>query len=236
MPAKTLTITIMDGLFTIHRLKPDSNIPKQVFSNPVYSITRTKDELSIIVPAHVELDSEKSESGWAILRVNGPLDLSLIGIMAGISNVLAKAGISLFALSTFDTDYILIKEENEKRAREALTAKGYKVVKPRVNKDNPVGNAMNARKMLEMQIPIISNLLMEKIGSAGTSALRNDATFSVALGSVYEFMPSPVRIVIPRQIFVDFCILNRNLILPPITRPEEKIPKSETKNAKGAKK
>jgi hypothetical protein len=237
MTVKTLTLTIMDGMFTIHRLPPNANIPKQVLTCPVYSITHSKEELSIIVPERVDVPSEKSESGWVILRINGPLDLGLVGVMAGISGTLAKAGVSLFAISTFDTDYILIKEENVKKAREALTAKGYKVVKPRTRtgEEKKGGITANAIMLLETQIPTIKNLLVEKIGSAGTAALRNDATFSAALGSTYEFMPTPVRILIPRQMFVDFCLLNRNMLLPPITIPDEKKPKTDAK-PKGGKK
>jgi len=71
------------------------------------------------------LNSEKSETGWSRLKVPGPLDFSLTGILAEISAVLAEAEISIFAISTFDTDYILIKTEKLPLAIEALLASGY---------------------------------------------------------------------------------------------------------------
>ena len=69
----------------------------------------------------------KNEKGWRGLMVRGPLDFSLVGILAALSAALAAAGISIFALSTFDTDYLLVKEPDLFRAIEVLTASGYEV-------------------------------------------------------------------------------------------------------------
>ena len=70
------------------------------------------------------------EDGWRALRVAEPMDFGLTGVLAGISTVLAQAGISIFAVSTFDTDYILIKAENLGLAQTALEAGGYTIENP----------------------------------------------------------------------------------------------------------
>lgn len=68
------------------------------------------------------------EGGWRIIKVIGPLDFALIGLMASISRALAEAGISIFALSTYDTDYVLVKAVQLERAVEALTSRGVEFV------------------------------------------------------------------------------------------------------------
>lgn len=115
-----LNLGILEDLFTIHRLSLKSEIPDQVFQGLFYSISKTDEELSVVCPSSVSLNSEKSETGWACIKVLGPLDFSLTGILAEISAVLAKAEISIFAISTFDTDYILVKSENLQAAKKAL--------------------------------------------------------------------------------------------------------------------
>ena len=122
-----VNLTVLDGTYAIHRLSPDSIPPAPVFSAPFYSITHNADELSIILPEGLEIKSDSCEPGWACLRVAGTLDFSLVGILAGISSALAQAGISIFAISTFDTDFILVKESSLERACEALGAAGYAV-------------------------------------------------------------------------------------------------------------
>lgn len=123
MPA--LTFIILKDSFNLLRLKPGTSIPKIVFDSPFYSITRTADEISILVPDQVTLEAGISEPGWKALKVLGPLDFSLTGILAGIATSLAQAGISIFAISTYDTDYILIKKEKLEGAQAALIAAGH---------------------------------------------------------------------------------------------------------------
>ena len=85
-------------------------------------MTRTDEELSLVLSeADVPRDM-RAERGWRAFKVQGPLDFALTGIMARLSGVLAEAGISLFALSTYDTDYILVREGDVVAARRALVA------------------------------------------------------------------------------------------------------------------
>lgn len=118
-------LTLLEEKFTLHRLPADARIPEAAMDGPFFSITRTPDELSIVVPEDVVLSGTRREAGWSCIKVLGPLDFVLIGILAGISKVLAEAGISLFVVSTFDTDYILVKQEACDRAIHALAATGY---------------------------------------------------------------------------------------------------------------
>lgn len=120
-----INLSILDDSFTVHRFSVESEIPTQVFQSKLYSISRTDEELSVVCSSFVILDSEKSESGWSCIKVLGPLDFSLTGILAGIAEVLASAEISIFAVSTFDTDYILLKSEKLQRAQQVLQRAGY---------------------------------------------------------------------------------------------------------------
>ena len=118
-------LSILENIFTIHHFPSNHEIPNHVYESQFYSISKTDDELSIICDSTTKLNSEKSEPDWSCIKVVGPLDFSLTGILAEISTVLAKAEISIFAISTFDTDYILVKSEKLSIAKKALLAYGY---------------------------------------------------------------------------------------------------------------
>ena len=119
-----LKLALLYGKYTIHRLSPEEDIPSSVLKGDFFSITRTDDELSIICDTHLSVSSEKSEAGWACIKVLGPLDFALTGILAKISSVLAEAEISIFAVSTYDTDYILVKSKKLDIAKEVLKEVG----------------------------------------------------------------------------------------------------------------
>ena len=121
------TLSLLEGNFTVHRAPPTAEIPATVLTAPFFAIMRTDDELSLVLPDSIEIESEQSEPGWACFKVEGPLEFGLVGILAGISSALAEAGVPIFALSTFDTDYILVKREQVRAAHEALTSAGYQV-------------------------------------------------------------------------------------------------------------
>ncbi|MDK1082205.1 MAG: ACT domain-containing protein [Anaerolineae bacterium] len=125
---KRLTLTLMKGNFVIHRLDPEAELPQAVLNSPFYAATRTQDELSIVLPEAIQIDSKTSDSRWACFRVNGPLDFGLVGILAGIAKALAGAKVSIFAVSTFDTDYIFVKRKQAQAAREALLSANYTVL------------------------------------------------------------------------------------------------------------
>ena len=92
-------------------------------------IGKTDEESSLVcITENVPPNVLKRDDGWKAFRIQGVLDFSLIGILSEISAILAERGISIFAVSTYNTDYILIKKENYKKALEALEAFGYSVV------------------------------------------------------------------------------------------------------------
>ncbi|HRS21258.1 MAG TPA: ACT domain-containing protein, partial [Clostridia bacterium] len=101
MSERALTMKLMDGLYGVCRFNSDEAIPEWVFQSSFYSVTKTLDELSVVCSQDSIPNKIKCEKDWRILRVEGPLDFSLIGILSSISTTLANKGISIFAISTY---------------------------------------------------------------------------------------------------------------------------------------
>ena len=101
-----MQLQILENKLKVAKLKSDAKIPEAVLAQGFYSITRTDEELSIVVDEDVAIESDAMEDGWRAIRITGILDFSLIGILSKISTVLAQAEISIFALSTYNTDNI----------------------------------------------------------------------------------------------------------------------------------
>ena len=113
----------------VARLAAASALPEGLFGGADFvSVTQTDDELSIVASSEKLKDFDTKEDGWIAFKVLGPLDFSLVGILANLSDALAKAGISLFAVSTFDTDYILVKEGDAAAAGAALQSAGHELI------------------------------------------------------------------------------------------------------------
>ena len=123
-----LTLKVIKQMLTIHRYAADSQIPVQVYDCEFYSITRTDEELSIVCSATVQIKGDSSSTDWLGFKVQGPLDFSLTGILAELSAVLAQASISIFAISTYDTDYILVKADKMQAATRVLEDAGYLIL------------------------------------------------------------------------------------------------------------
>jgi len=122
------TLQLHSTVLSIHSLDVDADIPAALLKLPLFFISKTQDELSIVCPSSFEIESLDTESDWQALEVVGPLGFSLTGIMANISGVLARAKISIFSISTYDTDYILVKKQTASLALNALKNDGYNVV------------------------------------------------------------------------------------------------------------
>ena len=120
-----LKLSVLRQTFSVHRFAVDSPVPTEVLNSEIYSVMRTGDELSIVCESSLTLNSDQVEADWSALKVTGPLDFSLTGILAGLATALAEADISLFALSTYDTDYVLVKSKQLSRACMALNSAGY---------------------------------------------------------------------------------------------------------------
>jgi len=122
-----IELELLPDTLTIHRLHPDDPFPVQLAAAQPVAIIRTERELSVVCPQDVLLDSQVSETGWRAFRVKGTLDFGLTGILAGIATCLSDAAISIFALSTFETDVILVKQDQLAKAEATLENAGYPV-------------------------------------------------------------------------------------------------------------
>lgn len=122
---KKQTLRVLDATFAIHSLDVAQSIPAPVLQCEVYFIGKTNDELSLVVPQKLKIDAEETDYDWRVMEVLGPLNLSMVGIMAEIGSVLAAAKVSIFVVSTFETDYFLVKEDCLQIAIDALKQAGY---------------------------------------------------------------------------------------------------------------
>jgi hypothetical protein len=127
MTARKLTFIILRKMFAICRLDKDAPIPDWAFQGGFFSVTRTEDELSIVCPLINVPKGIICNQGWSCLKVKGPLDLSSTGIISSIAKTLEKEGISLFIISTYDTDYVMVKEKDLEKAVFALTEAGQRI-------------------------------------------------------------------------------------------------------------
>lgn len=122
-----LHLTVGMERLAVCRLAPDAPVPPLPLRAALVALTLTRDELSLVVPEDAAPPGAQVEAGWRALRVAGPLDFALTGILAALAEPLARAGVSLFALSTYDTDYILVREAQLPRALETLRAAGHTI-------------------------------------------------------------------------------------------------------------
>ena len=125
--ARHFELTLLPERFAISRLAADAPIPAWTTQGPFFSVTPTGDELSIVselarVPVGVQ-----SQPGWRIFKVHGPFVLSEIGVLSALAAPLAEAKISLFAISTFDTDYLLVVGETPSATIHALGQAGHTI-------------------------------------------------------------------------------------------------------------
>jgi hypothetical protein len=121
------SLVSLHGTFAVCRLAADAPVPAWAAGGPFASITRTADELSVVCRQEAVPDGVTCERGWRCLRVAGVIDFAAVGVLAALVVPLAGAGISVFAVSTFDTDYLLVKEHDLPRAVEVLRRAGHAV-------------------------------------------------------------------------------------------------------------
>ena len=120
-----LVMSTLAGQLAVFRLPGDAAVPEWAMQGAFSSITRTPHELSIVTSiAAVPADAQRTSGPWTAFMVHGPLDFALTGILSRIATALARAEISIFAISTFDTDYVLVPSADAERARTALAASG----------------------------------------------------------------------------------------------------------------
>lgn len=126
--AENMKLNILDSTFSVVKLPPTEIIPVWALNSEVFSISRTDEELSIVCTTEClplnEVFSDV-ENDWKCIKVEGVLDFSLTGILASLANPLAENNISIFAISTFNTDYLLVKSHSIEKAKVVLENDGH---------------------------------------------------------------------------------------------------------------
>lgn len=115
---------VEEGIWAVARLAPSDPVPGWAASSSFVSVTRTRDELSIVCPESAVPPEVRAERGWAMIKLAGPFPFDAIGVLEAVLAPLARANVSVFAVSTFDTDYVLVKREDLGRAVGALASAG----------------------------------------------------------------------------------------------------------------
>jgi hypothetical protein len=121
-----LSLSLLPGEFAIAKFDKDSQWVGMEWGD-FFSITHTPDEISIVASQNLIPEGAPCEKGWRCLKVNGPLDFSLTGVLSSLANPLAQAGISIFALSTYETDYLLVRQSDLEKALQILRQEGFEV-------------------------------------------------------------------------------------------------------------
>ena len=122
-----LSLSILPGTFAVSRLVPGDPMPAWATTGAFLSITLTAEELSIVAPDSATPSDVRAERGWRALKIAGPIDFALTVVLVSVLQPLAEARIGIFAVSTFDTDYILVRSESLADAVGALRAAGHNV-------------------------------------------------------------------------------------------------------------
>jgi hypothetical protein len=122
-----LTLHLLPQKFSVCRLAPDAGVSQWAQRGVIHSVTRTADELSIVCETKYVPSSVKAEAGFRCFKLQGPFPFEMTGVLASVLEPLAKAGVSIFAISTYDTDYVMVKEKSLNKALRVLCAAGHKV-------------------------------------------------------------------------------------------------------------
>lgn len=122
-----LRLQTLKERLAVCRIEPRAEFPGWVWGASFFSLTRTAEELSIVCPEQCVPAGVACEGGWRALKLEGPFDFGEVGVMVSVAEPLAEAGISIFTISTYDTDYVLVKEEQLERAASTLRERGHRI-------------------------------------------------------------------------------------------------------------
>ena len=137
--ARSLTLELVAGRFAVCRLEPEAPLPAwagaapgeapggPTGAAPFVSVTRAAAELSVVCAEEAVPSGVRSETGWRCLRVKGPLGFGVTGILASLAGPLASSGVSIFVVSTYDTDYLMLQQRDLERGVFALERAGHTV-------------------------------------------------------------------------------------------------------------
>lgn len=128
----TIQLKFLPEGFSVHQYDRDQQVSPKILNSPWYTISKTKSELSIILPSEFKLTDapKKTEDGWRMLQVDAQMDFGLVGILARIVSPLKDVNIPVFVVSTYDTDYVMVKEDKLTEAIKVLNDQPNIVVTP----------------------------------------------------------------------------------------------------------
>jgi hypothetical protein len=126
LPPHQLSLLVLPGTYAVCGLPADTAFPEWA-AGALVSVTRTEDELSVVCREDAVPAGVRCEKGWRCVRVAGKLDFALVGVLASLIVPLAESGVSVFCLSTFDTDIVLVRETDLARTVQELRAAGHRV-------------------------------------------------------------------------------------------------------------
>jgi uncharacterized protein len=129
MESRTLTLELLAGGFAVVRLDAAAPLPAWAEGGPFVSATRTEAELSVVCAEGAVPSGVRAEPGWRCLRVRGPLGFGMTGVLDSLAGPLASSGVSIFVVSTYDTDYLMVQERDLDRAAFALERAGHTVAR-----------------------------------------------------------------------------------------------------------
>ncbi|KAI8084329.1 ACT domain-containing protein [Gilbertella persicaria] len=127
----TIVLKYLPEGFSVHQYERNHKVPTEIFDAPWYTLSKTKSELSLILPTEFQLSDipNKSEDGWRMFQVDAQMDFGLVGILARIVAPLKDNSIPVFVVSTYDTDYVMIKQDKLEQAIQVLGEQPNMVVK-----------------------------------------------------------------------------------------------------------
>ena len=126
MDSTKIVLSILEETYIIHKLAQSTNLLEGLIGREFYSLSNSQEEMSLVCPEQILIQSGNNSPNWECLKLAGPLDLNLTGILAGLSDTLEREKISIFAISTFETDYVLIQKQVLETAKSVLKSAGYK--------------------------------------------------------------------------------------------------------------
>ncbi len=127
MERRPLRLEVVPGTYAVCRLAAAEPLPEWAGSGPFVSVTRTEAELSVVCPEDAVPAGVRKEPGWRCLRVVGPLGFGMTGVLASLAGPLASSGVSIFVVSTYDTDYLMVQDRDLERGKDALERAGHTV-------------------------------------------------------------------------------------------------------------
>jgi hypothetical protein len=123
----SLSLSVLEERLAVCQLEPQAEIPPWATSASFFCVARTPDELSVVCPEGHAPAGIPCERGWRALKLEGPFGFELTGVLASVAAPLARCEVSILAIATYDTDYVLVKEEQLDPAIAALRERGHEV-------------------------------------------------------------------------------------------------------------